>query len=266
MSITPFTSTSGGLTNVTSFPDIPPDSAAMRAQFQTPSDELATYINSTLLVQMTDVSGWTSANETWAYASANTITVPTGAASRYQKGDRIKWTQTTVKYGVIIAVADTLLTIAINTDFVVTNAVISANCYSHQENSMGFPTWFNYTPTGPTNTTMSGRFCIIGKLLKCYIVGSLTGTPSFASMPTLPVAASASYYISNSLVQGASGIGGYYDASGGFFANGLAPEIVASGTVCNLCQIGINNYAFSATVPITWVSSDAWYATVEYKI
>ena len=31
--------------------------------------------------------GWVSANEAWTYASASTITVPTGAASRYSKTD-----------------------------------------------------------------------------------------------------------------------------------------------------------------------------------
>src|ERR1035437_2933126 len=76
--------------------------------------------------------GWTPATGSWTYASASTITVPSGAAAIYQKGDRIKWTQTTVKYGVIVAVADTLLTIAVNTDYVVTNAAISAIYYSHQ--------------------------------------------------------------------------------------------------------------------------------------
>ena len=93
------------------------------------------------------VDGWISANETWSYASASTITVPAGAASLYQKGDRIKWTQTTVKYGVIVAVADTLLTIAVNNDYTVANAVITLNYYSHQLNPIGYPTWFGYDPT-----------------------------------------------------------------------------------------------------------------------
>ena len=70
--------------------------------------------------------GWTPVTGSWTYASASTITVPIGAASLYQKGDKIKFTQTTVKYGVIVAVADTLLTIAVNTDYVVANAAIPA--------------------------------------------------------------------------------------------------------------------------------------------
>ena len=91
--------------------------------------------------------GWQPVSDSWSYASASTITVPSGAASIYQKGDRIKWTQTTVKYGVIIGVADTLLTIAVNTDYTVTNAAISNVYFSHQQNPKGYPTWFNYAPT-----------------------------------------------------------------------------------------------------------------------
>ena len=72
-------------------------------------------------------SGWIPANESWAYASANTITVPSGALSKYSVGDYIKWTQTTGKYGHIIAIADTLLTILGDA---VANAAISANSYS----------------------------------------------------------------------------------------------------------------------------------------
>jgi len=141
--------------------------------------------------------GWTDANETWAYASATTITVPSGAASKYQKGDKIKWTQTTVKYGVIVGVADTVLTIAVNTDYVVTNAAISANYYSHQVNPMGYPTWFNYTPTYGASGSMTwtsvtanpAKFKINGK--SCTVVisasGTTGGTASTVLTVTLPV-------------------------------------------------------------------------------
>jgi hypothetical protein len=57
--------------------------------------------------------GWIPATGSWSYASASTINVPTGAASIYQKGDKLKLTQPTlgVKYFYIITVADTLLTV-----------------------------------------------------------------------------------------------------------------------------------------------------------
>jgi hypothetical protein len=101
--------------------------------------------------------GWTSTSDAWTYASASTINVPSGAAAIYCKGDRIKWTQTTVKYGVIVAVADTLLTIAVNTDYVVTNAAISAISYSHQASPVGFPQWFTIVaPTFDVSTLDNG--------------------------------------------------------------------------------------------------------------
>ena len=43
-------------------------------------------------------TGWTSVADSWTYASATTITVPTDATTKYQAGDKIKLTQTTVKY------------------------------------------------------------------------------------------------------------------------------------------------------------------------
>lgn len=86
------------------------------------------------------IDGWTLANETWTYATASTITVPTGATSRYQVGDKIKLTQTTVKYFRVVTVADTLLTVTgvgFNT-YTVVNAAISANYYSRSEAPLGY--------------------------------------------------------------------------------------------------------------------------------
>lgn len=112
------------------------------------------------------VDVWTLANETWTYASATTITVPSGAASKYAKGDKIKLAQTTVKYFYIVGVADTVLTITGGSSYTLTNAVISANYYSHAENPIGFPGQFNFTSTvtGFSNTTTATLlFQIIGK-------------------------------------------------------------------------------------------------------
>ena len=143
--------------------------------------------------------GWTDPSETWTYASANTITVPTGAASKYHKGDRLKLTQTTVKYFVVISVADTVLTVAINTDYVVADAAISANFYSHQINPLGYPDWFVYAPTinGPTGTVgafavdrtfyqfrVDGRTCHFNNAFRISNKGSWTGNVQVS----LPVA------------------------------------------------------------------------------
>ena len=55
-----------------------------------------------------------SISENWAYASATTVTVATGAASRYAINQEVRMTQVTggFKAGTIAAVADTVLTLA----------------------------------------------------------------------------------------------------------------------------------------------------------
>ena len=91
-----------------------------------------------------NTDGWTAAG-TFTYASATTITVASGAAAIYSKGDKIKLTQTTVKYFYIIGVADTVLTVTGGSNYTVANAAITSPYYSHQESPVGFPTYFNIT-------------------------------------------------------------------------------------------------------------------------
>ena len=138
----------------------------------------ATITNPTLIGSF---DGWVSANETWTYASATTITVSSGAASKYAVGDRIKLTQTTVKYFVVVAVADTLLTVTGGTDYTVANAAISANFYSHSATPIGYPQYFNYTPTfggfSSNPTSIVCTFSIIGRLFTMHYKNTVgTGT------------------------------------------------------------------------------------------
>lgn len=146
------------------------------------------------------VDGWIPVSDTWTYATASTITVPSGAASRYQKGDRIRWTQTTVKYGVVVAVADTVLTIAVNTDYVVANAAISAISYSHEINPLSFPESFAFTTTYTgfaVDPTTVYRMKIVGNL--CYILQTqgTSGTSNATGFTfTVPLtSARQSYYL-----------------------------------------------------------------------
>lgn len=147
------------------------------------------------------LDGWTPANETWTYASATTITIPTGGASRYAVGDRIKLTQTTVKYFVIVGVADTTLTITSGSDYTLVNATISANYYSHEVSPIGYPAYFNYTPTisaqTGTFTTVSaqGRFSVNGRTCHVSVEISVTtvGTAAAETRYTLPVNAASAF-------------------------------------------------------------------------
>lgn len=142
--------------------------------------------------------GWEDANDTWTFASSTTITVTTDATTKYQVGDRIKLTQTTVKYFVIIGVTATVLTVTGGTDYTVANAAISANYYSKLGSPQGYPGWFNYTPTVTaqvgtfTSVAAVSRFSVIGRT--CTYISQTTcttvGTAATETRLTLPITAS----------------------------------------------------------------------------
>lgn len=141
--------------------------------------------------------GWTATSDSWTYASATTITIPAGGASLYQIGDRIKLTQTTVKYFYVTAVADTLLTITGGSDYTLVNAAISAISYSHIVNPLGFPHWMNYTATvgatgSMTFTSTSLEFSKFNMQSRAVTVlvrysGTTGGTASNGLTFTIPV-------------------------------------------------------------------------------
>lgn len=189
------------------------------------------------------IDGWIPASESWAYASASTITVPSGAASKYGIGDRIKWTQTSVKYGVIVAVADTTLTIAVNTDYTVADAAISANFYSHQETPVGYPLVFNYTPTfggfSSNPTVAAAWFYVTGNMCFVYVRTSQDGTSNATSFTiTTPIAASATsaqeaILLSIFTDNGSRGGPGFVDVSGTtmtLYKSGALTTWTATGT------------------------------------
>lgn len=202
------------------------------------------------------VDGWILANESWTYASASTITVPSGAASKYAVGDRIKWTQTTVKYGVITIVADTLLTIAVNTDYTVANAAITDNYFSHEATPIGYPHWFNVAaPTynvayfdnasGGQPTTAMAKFAINGRaaIIRLRATGTKAGTSkvlfvlSTSTFPT-PANISTGDCVGSSFVSiGGSDITGSLNWSTLFFTS-YAENITDNVTIAGAGFIG----------------------------
>ncbi len=209
--------------------------------------------------------GWVAVS-TWAYASATSITVPSGAASIYSVGDKIKLTQTTVKYFYVVGVADTVLTITGGTSYTLTNAAITLPYYSKFESPVGFPQYFNYTPTGiaASNVTLTGRFKVTGRECRCYInvaiSGSLVGI--FTTRPSLPITASANHFETGTPAQ--SGVAGYNDSGTAVVLYGLSPRVDASGTVVTLMTTA--GGTISATVPITWANGDSISANFVYEI
>ena len=119
-----------------------------------------------------DKTGWIPVSGTWTYASATTIAVPSGATNIYSVGMGIRLTANgVVKQAYIIKVENTLLTIVGD---VLTNHTFSAISYApNPVTALGFPVWFNYTPTltvdggtAPTFTDVfDNRFSMIGKLV-----------------------------------------------------------------------------------------------------
>ena len=98
--------------------------------------------------------GWVSAGETLTYASATTFTTASAAlAGTLAVGDKIKLTQTTVKYFYVTGISGTTITITGGSDYTLANAAITLPYYSHETTPFGFPDYFNWTPTWASDGT-----------------------------------------------------------------------------------------------------------------
>ena len=125
--------------------------------------------------------GWIEVSG-WSYASASSITVPSGAASIYAVGDQVRLKQGGgYKWFSIIAIADTTLAVTGGTDYTVANAAITDAAFS-KGGGAGHPGWYNYTPTitfsggsiDPTSITTGFSFSVIGRTLNVWGTGVLT--------------------------------------------------------------------------------------------
>lgn len=104
----------------------------------------ATFTNRAPIIK--NDSGWKPLTESWSYASWNgttrigVITVPSGATSRYIEGMRVRIEQPTggTKYGIIVAVASTTLTVFFPSGTTFNNESVSYPAYSSQKAPLGF--------------------------------------------------------------------------------------------------------------------------------
>jgi hypothetical protein len=150
-------------------------------------------------------NGWMPVTDTWAYASASTITVPAGASTTYSAYSKVKFTQHgTTKYGYIYPTSDILLTFYAGSDFVIENTAtypITNIYYSNVESPIGFPHVFNFSPTvtpsagSITTATYTGKFSMSGKfvLLKEILQVTNNGTGSGYIQSSLPIPALEGY-------------------------------------------------------------------------
>jgi len=139
---------------------------------------------------------WIPVKETWTYVSATSFKISGDKTGKYQKGDKIKLTQTTVKYFYIIGISysspNTTITVTGGSDYSLANTTITSPFYSKAESPQGFPLFFNWTTTiicpsgtAPTYQTNSGSFSISGGFcfFTIYLYNSSGGTSGASVNP-----------------------------------------------------------------------------------
>lgn len=144
--------------------------------------------------------GWDSAGESWTYASATTITVPSDATAKYSPGDKIRLKQGgSYKYFYVVGVTSTVLTVTGGSDYSVANATITDNYFAKGATPVGFPQYFNWTPTYSASDSLTwtnvetdvARFSITGRTVHVRLsaTGTSGGTASNYLYATTPVTA-----------------------------------------------------------------------------
>lgn len=214
-------------------------------------------------------TGWREVTDSWVYASATTITVPTDATTKYSVGDKIRLTQTTVKYFYVTAVAATTLTISGGTDYTLVNAAITEVSYSKAQSPLGFPKEFNWTPSWTNLTVGDGTlnyaaFSIQQGIIKFKLKFTWGSTTSAAGVFTFSLPSGVTL-ASLSAGDHIEGVGSFNDANGAKYVTLV--EYVSTTTLRLRAQTADSTYVnvsaqgSSATVPFTWVATDIIWAT-----
>lgn len=127
------------------------------------------------------LGGWTSSTGTWTYVSANAPTFIASAlgdmTTILSPGMRIKLTQTTTKYFIIVAIGafsagNTPVTLYGGTDYTLTNAAITNPFYSSAKAPFGFP--LNPSKWTVTVTDTTDRFQASPTSGTIYNLGSVS--------------------------------------------------------------------------------------------
>lgn len=150
--------------------------------------------------------GWIPFNATLTYVSANSFSLVGDWTDRISKGDKIKVTDTTIKYfsvfSVVFSAGTTTVSITAGIDNTLSGGAITLPFLSHDVSPAKFPGWFNWTPsysasgamTWTSVTTNTAKFRI--ERDACFFMidadGTTGGTASNHLYATLPVAEFAS--------------------------------------------------------------------------
>ncbi len=141
-----------------------------------------------LLKGLVPENGWIPAGETWTYASATTFTISGDKTGKYQKGDKIKLTQTSVKYFYVTNVSYSSPNTTVTVDglgiYTLANATITSPFYSKMETPQGFPqrqvVLFSGTPSASiTLSETSAHFDYLDIWYEGNNVGGQSGTPYY---------------------------------------------------------------------------------------
>jgi hypothetical protein len=219
-----------------------------------------------------NVDGWIADTDTWVYVSASTFKIEgKNVTTKFPKGTRLKFTQTTAKYAVVTASSfstDTTVTIAVNTNYTIDNADITSPNYSYQENPQGYPDWFSFTPSiagsnfGNT-ATITGKYRLDGRT--CYfrigVVLGGTGISIGSTILTLPITINSTAYGNYSIIGHGSAFNG---------TNTYPIHITGNGQMFFYNNTGATDIVygnnFSSSTPFTWKSPHTLYQQGFYEI
>ena len=215
-------------------------------------------------------TGWIASEDTWVYVTAATFKiVAKDVTSTYTAGTKLKCTNSSAKYFYVVSsafVTDTTVTIAVSTTAacILASAAITVPFYSYATNPQGFPAAMAYTPTGiaATNVVLTGKFRMDGSRCTVDFKAAFSNTITFTSMPTLPIAASASFIGGSAANFAVVGSGSYWDNGTAYAA--IWPTVLASGTTFGLYSTA--GATMSASAPITWANTDEINAHFSYEV
>lgn len=212
--------------------------------------------------------GWIDGSAyTWTYASASTFTIAgVDLTTTFTKGTRLKFTQTTAKYAVVVSSSfstDTTVTIAVNTDYTIANAAITANYYSYEVNPQGYPSYFNDTGgwdlefggTNAANTTVAKcKFAMIGKTIHAMISYTFSGDPGTGALTITPTTG-----LAPETAFEPKGIGRYWNLSAA-----VMMQVDFDGT--DFIPRGVTGTAMSDTSPSTIGSGHDLELNLTYQV
>lgn len=217
--------------------------------------------------------GWIELSESWTYASASTINVPTDATTRFQKWMKIRFKQGgNYKYYIAHTIAATLLTVCVNTDYTVANSAITNIAISFIEEPYGFPAYFSTADTVMSNVTVgNGDFVSIysikGNLFKADIslvwaaaapTSSISGQIKYT--PPVPVPSNLKNYTT-------VGAGAVIDAETALYMGAcIIKASVIELRVINAAGTYAIWTATSGTVPITHGVKDSFTMSIEFLL